>query len=353
MGQSLSSASFSAAAAVRSADDSLHFYSQVGENTADLSALDFGLAVMDAFGNLVEEARMPFWVASTATRSTALTVDATNMVVHPPDGSGPHSIDGGLQLLMGPVGTKLLPKQQILVGPGDLLPLEAGIRFLQAPEELGLSEGAEITFTARFDGEVAPPEELRWTDSDNGADFEWYDISDSGHEVGAVGDDRATIIPIGFDFRYFGQDFHEAYVGTNGLLAFSSEGVASRFFNTDLPNPQTPNSVIAPFWDDLIVAESSQLKYLTLGSTPNRRLVVSWSDVELSGREGAVTFQLVLEEGTSTVWFNYLTSTGEGDGRSASIGLENSDGTRGIMVSLDTSYVHDELSVTITGAGGN
>ena len=93
-----------------------------------------------------------------------LTVEAVSVRETIP-GTGDRFLGSGtLSVLLGPAGGQLLPLPQhaVLINPGDPpVSLEAELRFLRAPQDLGLSAGSQVTFTARFRaesvGEPAPP----------------------------------------------------------------------------------------------------------------------------------------------------------------------------------------------------
>ncbi|MGK0674644.1 MAG: DUF6701 domain-containing protein [Halothiobacillaceae bacterium] len=73
-----------------------------------------------------------------------------------------------------------------------------------------------------------------------------------------------------------------------------------------------------PYWDDLNPTVFGSITYATHGSAPNRRLVVSWSNVpHISIPRARYTFQAILYE-TGEIKFQYM----RGNGASATIGIE-------------------------------
>ena len=55
---------------------------------------------------------------------------------------------------------------------------------------------------------------------------------------------------IGFTFKFYGNDYTQFYINSNGQVLF---GAGSPFGMTavDIPNSALPNNYIAPFWDEL------------------------------------------------------------------------------------------------------
>ncbi|MEW6729564.1 MAG: DUF6701 domain-containing protein [Pseudomonadota bacterium] len=74
-----------------------------------------------------------------------------------------------------------------------------------------------------------------------------------------------------------------------------------------------------PYWDDLNPAAGGFITYATLGSAPNRRLVVSWNDVPHYPNSGQYNIQAILYE-TGEIKFQY--GAGNNGGQSATIGIE-------------------------------
>jgi hypothetical protein len=131
-------------------------------------------------------------------------------------------------------------------------------------------------------------------------------------------------LPIGFNFQFGGITYDRFAVNANGWMTLgnSSAGataVTARFAtgaNNYAPIASTetpPANVIAPFADDLRAQAGSQLSYTTIGTAPNRTLVVEWSKYEYYTRStassGSFTFQVRLNETSNAVVFSYGTFT--------------------------------------------
>ncbi|MFC1850857.1 hypothetical protein ACFL27_11745 [candidate division CSSED10-310 bacterium] len=79
-------------------------------------------------------------------------------------------------------------------------------------------------------------------------EYNWIDVS-GGTSAGIVGDDEQALIPIGFNFNYYGLNYTDITVSSNSYLTFGAEGI--EYLNTPLPELDTPNASISVFWDDL------------------------------------------------------------------------------------------------------
>src|SRR5207237_2876113 len=89
-----------------------------------------------------------------------------------------------------------------------------------------------------------------------------------------------------------------------------------------------PPSLIAAFWDDLIMTPDSAVTSRVVGSAPNRQFVVEWSNMSILDEDGHdlnsnLTFEAILFEGTNDIQFVYRDMTGpRSDGSSATIGAQ-------------------------------
>lgn len=109
---------------------------------------------------------------------------------------------------------------------------------------------------------------------------------------------------IGFTFNFFGTNYTQFYIGSNGWIGFSpnqTTGYTAAF----IPNSGSPRNVIMADWEDLFPG-SANIFYTTIGTAPNRRLVVNFFNVpHFTCRSNQTTFQFVLSETTNIIDINY------------------------------------------------
>ena len=128
---------------------------------------------------------------------------------------------------------------------------------------------------------------------------------------------------IGFSFTYFGNTYTQFYVGSNGWIGFSPNQT-SGYVAAYIPNASSPMNTILGDWEDLYPG-ASNIFYTTLGTAPNRSLVVSFNQVPHYGcRSNLHTFQFILYETTGVIDINYASKPLCG-GYNATAGLVNAD----------------------------
>ncbi len=158
-------------------------------------------------------------------------------------------------------------------------------------------------------------------------------LSGDDNYVGSIG--------IGFNFDFYGNSYSQSSININGMLNFGSG--SSAYSNTGIPNASSPNNFIAPFWDDIITQDFSKetIYYTTTGSAPNRKFIVQWTNMYFYNNPTLQmgTFQVILYEGSNNIQVRYLDLYGNAQafGNSASIGVENSNGSSGVQYSLNTA----------------
>ncbi|MHC5039954.1 MAG: InlB B-repeat-containing protein, partial [Planctomycetota bacterium] len=160
-----------------------------------------------------------------------------------------------------------------------------------------------------------------------------------GTTLWTVGDDAIATVPIGFTFNFWGTNYTQVYVSTNGMFSFTSSTHSNAWATNETigASPSAHGFAVA-FWDDLYVANGASLvSYQTTGSAGNRTFTVEWLNVRhffnaFSPSRPDATFQVVLHETSNVIEFHYdadvnnINHTNFG----GSIGIEDQAGTTGI-----------------------
>jgi hypothetical protein len=135
---------------------------------------------------------------------------------------------------------------------------------------------------------------------------------------------------IGFTFNFFGNNYTQFYIGSNGWIGFTP-GQTTGYTAAYIPNAGSPKNVIMADWEDLFPG-SANIYYSTIGTAPNRKLVVNFNAVPHYGcRSNLHTFQFVLYETTNVIDVNYA-SKPLCAGNNATAGLVNIDNTNVVPV---------------------
>jgi Putative flagellar system-associated repeat len=162
--------------------------------------------------------------------------------------------------------------------------------------------------------------------------------------------------PIGFDFSFFGNSYSEFYVTVNGQIMFTDpEGYYST--EASIPDIALPNNYIAAFWDDLVIDGSGRILYKTIGLAPNRKLIIQFKNMGFYPFPVFFgTFSVILYETSNVIQTQYRlivdNSSTKAQGESATIGIENSDGTIGVEYAYhNPAAISSEQAISYTAPG--
>jgi subtilisin family serine protease len=184
-----------------------------------------------------------------------------------------------------------------------------------------------------------------WIDSDEtgGPTFDWIDISDTGTLISGLYDDNYVgPFPIGFNFDFYGNAHTEFYVQSNGVINFDNRYISGS--NQPIPMADDYNNLIAWMWDDLYHNSDSSVYYEVVD---DNKLVIQFQNYDEYGGDGRVDAQVILYRNGS-IQIQYLEFRNGMDLNESTIGIENLNGTAGLQVAFNASYLHNELAILFT-----
>jgi len=287
----------------------------------------------------------------------AFHVALTGFALVPPEaGITPASLRAALATNLGPAATTRTKTLRLSnTGGSDLVWTAEGLSTL--PAALNVTPSAETGKDQAGTPGVAAlaaggPDAFgyRYADGDDpvqGTPFSWIDITGVGTSVPLNGDDQNLgPFPLPFSFSFYGNAFNQFRVCTNGWISFTS--TKTTFTNTGLPSAatDTPENLIAPFWDDLDFRTSGHVYYHHDGS----KLIIEYAAVPRLTSGGPYTFEIILYP-SGTIDFQYLDMQGTRLNE-ATVGIQNAARDIGLQVAFNTAYVKNNLRIRFTRASG-
>jgi len=211
--------------------------------------------------------------------------------------------------------------------------------------DLSLTWSAEEGFVNQGGYGSAVGAGWRFIDSDQpgGPVYDWVDITGIGQELNFSSDDQ-NLGPyaIGFDFPFYGQIRNNLRVAANGWISFTSSATGETSWrNKYLPDATAPENMIAAWWDDLSPQRVGSSVHLYTNNTDS--LIVTFTSVPSYADNGLYTFQFILLA-SGKIIFQY-NDMGEFRLNSSSIGLQNSDRTKGSTVVYNQLYIHNNMAI--------
>ncbi|MES2849647.1 MAG: BNR-repeat neuraminidase N-terminal domain-containing protein, partial [Bacteroidota bacterium] len=118
-------------------------------------------------------------------------------------------------------------------------------------------------------------------------------------------DDAGLVTDIGFDFYFMGQKYNYFSANSNGQLRLHNIPTATAILGANITAHASGTITIAPFGGDNEVGQG--MRYRIIGSAPNRKLVVEWTQfyVNFADITNGGNMQLWLNESTGAINFVY------------------------------------------------
>jgi hypothetical protein len=185
-------------------------------------------------------------------------------------------------------------------------------------------------------------------DGPNCYPYNWVEIAPTAGGPGTAvsvltgQDDRSTVLTMPFTFRYYGSNFTQITLCTNGWLAMGSVTNDSDWSESAIPNADGPPNMLAPFWEDMNLETGGEIA--TYHDAANHRFIVEYYHVpQYLPTNTLETFQVILFDpafvvtptGDGKVVFQYNTVS---DPTSCTVGIENGTETTGLQYLFDGAY---------------
>ncbi len=188
-----------------------------------------------------------------------------------------------------------------------------------------------------------------WSDSDDpdGPVYDWFDISGAGTQLSLYDDDDIQIM-LPFQFPFYGELKQTVRINSNGYLSFGWSG--SEWNNAPIPGAGFPNYLICAFWDDLKPLgwdngyDWGSVYYQA--DPANDRFIIQYENVShfhLNTPVNPETFQIILyQNGEIVMQYESLSLSSQ-----CTVGLENNDGSVGLEVVFNDTYLHNGLAIRL------
>lgn len=169
-------------------------------------------------------------------------------------------------------------------------------------------------------------------------------------------------IDLSFTFKYYGIEYNQITVCSNGFIMPGSQG-SQEWMNWQIPGPMVPKPIIAPFWDDLIIYTDSRIFFKN--DVENGMLIVEWYNLRNKYNISVLeTFEVILYHenifptptGDSAILFQYkiFNNIDAGNygvayvdhGQYATVGIADHTGIIGIQYTYQNIYPDTALPLT-------
>lgn len=171
-----------------------------------------------------------------------------------------------------------------------------------------------------------------------GPAYGWVEIAPPAGGPGtpitlASGSSVAGPFALGMSFPFYEANYTNFYVSSEGFLSFNA--LASSYLtNATIPTAALPQNIVAGFWDDLsFTAGVGQAFYYW--DAGNSRFILEFRNFYKTSSTNLVTFEIILfQNGNVQVQYQNLPEILQ---NSATLGIEDLAGTRGVLVNYNNT----------------
>jgi hypothetical protein len=143
-----------------------------------------------------------------------------------------------------------------------------------------------------------------------------------------TGNDNTASVTLPFSVTLEGTSYGQIAISTNGWIEFGGNTSGNSDPTNDcLPSAAHTNPLLAAYWDDLNPF-GTQVRYGTVGASPNRTFIVDYEVDLTSGNEGSddLRFQVQIHETSSLIGVRYRDKQSNANGQAATIGFQGAGG---------------------------
>ncbi|MDP8207247.1 MAG: carboxypeptidase regulatory-like domain-containing protein [Candidatus Electryonea clarkiae] len=190
----------------------------------------------------------------------------------------------------------------------------------------------------------------RYIDSqeDDGPEFDWIDISNTGTEI-TYARANTTLGPydISFDFEYYGTEYDQFWICSNGWISFSADQGTNRNIS-NIPFAGSPNNVLIwctgfffPYWPHGLQPHTYY------GEDDDGNFIIQMDDWFEDNGGGRISTEIILKP-YGDIIFQYESVDDMAFRTREVIGMENLDGSDGLEVSNyaePEDYPFSELAI--------
>jgi len=184
-----------------------------------------------------------------------------------------------------------------------------------------------------------------WTDLAS-ASWTWVDATTGGTLTPLTYNMDEVTVSLPFSFKYYENVYSEVNLSAYGYMGFGYDYLYDQ--QSPIPNPSSPNNVVAPFWTFIDLANSGSTNRVytkTGGESPNRWFAVEWYQVKYD--DETYTFEAILYE-NGDIQFQYGQMIFSGSSWCGSAGIEDIHGVDGLTTLSLCSFPQSNKAVRIT-----
>lgn len=168
-------------------------------------------------------------------------------------------------------------------------------------------------------------------------EYQLKNIQETGNDIGLdQADDDTVIVPIGFGFSFYGVEYTEVEVSSNGFITFTPTTDAVCCDAESIPTQGGElDNYIAGYWQDFDLSQGGTIRTLNQEINGQQTFTIGFYQLadNDSPEEAISTFEITLYQKTDDIEIQYAQIQYDHIDNKV-MGIENQDGTDGIELAF-------------------
>jgi subtilisin family serine protease len=227
-------------------------------------------------------------------------------------------------------------------GNGDLTFVTKGTDWLYAADAGATTNTSYSTLSSKEVG---------------GPTYNWIDVVSPGNKLDSI--DGLTdnlfwkTVKLPFAFTFFGKKYDTLYVGAAGAVSFTANQGNQLWANRDIPATGGLTNYIAPLWlsggfpDGYFYADAG-VYYKAFAD----KVVICYNKFTVFGMGNSLSFEAVLYK-NGNIAFQYDLGADDQTSQFGMAGVQNDDGTLGVLVANREYYLKNKMAVFLSPASSH
>ena len=126
--------------------------------------------------------------------------------------------------------------------------------------------------------------------------------------VSLTDDVWSGVVNVGFTFNFYGQNYTQCVIGSNGLISFNTNQ-ANQYCPWSLTGGPLPNAILTGArnsimltYQDINPSLGGQIQYQTIGTAPNRKFVVLYKDIFMFSCTSQCNYMAIVLHETTNIF---------------------------------------------------
>ena len=191
------------------------------------------------------------------------------------------------------------------------------------------------------DANICPGQSVTITNCNNGNVGATGPYLNAPSQVNLSDDSLSGAVNIGFPFSFYGQNYTQCVIGSNGLISFNlsnANGYCPWALGNVGPLPNAgfaaAKNAIMLTYQDINPSLGGQIQYQTIGTAPNRRFVVLYKNIFMFSCTSQCNYMAIILYETTNVFELHIGNKPQCNGWNGGLAIQGSENNPGNLAHI-------------------